>query len=160
MLQTSERECVDARNDPRHNSMYSCGSPKDKRSHSPRPPQRVAIEPARIHQELADLQDLLRGSAERARPVFKKLNLQVRLFPVERAGERPYLRAVATCQLDALTSDVNLYPHPSGRRKGGPTDPGDGAAGPLPTVRRSGERAASETTRLLPTPLDGGSGAQ
>ena len=51
---------------------------------------RVAVEPARIRQELANLQDLLRGSAERARPVFKKLNLQVRLFPVERAGERPY----------------------------------------------------------------------
>jgi site-specific DNA recombinase len=101
---------------------------------------RVAIEPARICQELANLQDLLGGSAERARPVFKKLNLQVRLFPVEREGERPYWRAVATCQLDALTSDVNLYPHPSGRRKGGPTDPGDGAAGPLPTVRRSRER--------------------
>ena len=31
---------------------------------------------------LSTLSGLLKGAAERARPVFKKLNLQVRLFPV------------------------------------------------------------------------------
>jgi len=79
---------------------------------------------------------------ERARPVFKKLNLQVRLFPVERAAERPW-RAVATCPLDALTGTMNFYPHPSGRRKRNPTDPKAGAGGGgCPTLRRSVERAA------------------
>jgi len=43
-------------------------------------------------------------------------------------------RAVATCQLDALTGDMNLYPSPTGRRKREPTDPGDGAAGPFVTT--------------------------
>jgi len=53
---------------------------------------------------------------ERTRPVFKKLGLQVRLFPVEPEGKRPYWRAVATCSLDALAGAFSFQPLPRGER--------------------------------------------
>ena len=66
------------------------------------------LEPGKIRQELANLAGLLRESAERARPVFKKLQLQVTLFPIQPEGERSYLKAVATCTLDALTGELPI----------------------------------------------------
>jgi hypothetical protein len=57
------------------------------------------IAPDAIRQELTDLAGLLRGSAERARPVLQKLEFQVRLYPIEPEGKRPYLKAVATATL-------------------------------------------------------------
>ena len=74
----------------------------------PEAASQVIVEPAKIRQELASLAGLLHESAEKARPVLKRLALQVRLFPVEPRGGRPYFRAIATCSLDALTGDVSL----------------------------------------------------
>jgi DNA invertase Pin-like site-specific DNA recombinase len=73
---------------------------------APVPP--VVLEPERVRQELANLAGLLRESVERARPVFRQLQLQVTLFPIEAAGERPHLKAVATCTLDALTTEFPI----------------------------------------------------
>jgi len=72
------------------------------------PVPRCVVEPDTIRKELAELAGLLRGSAERARPVFKKLHLQVTLFPIHPDGERPYLKAIATCSLDALTGELPI----------------------------------------------------
>jgi hypothetical protein len=66
----------------------------------------VVVDPTRIRQQLADLSTLLEGSAEHARPIFKKLDLDVRLCP--REGERPDLHAVATANLAALTREIPL----------------------------------------------------
>jgi hypothetical protein len=59
-------------------------------------------------QELTDLAGLLRGSAELARPALQKLDFQVRLYPIEQEGKRPYLKAVATATLEALRSELPL----------------------------------------------------
>jgi hypothetical protein len=48
---------------------------------------------------------LLRGSAERARPVLQKLDFQVCLYPVEQQGKRPYLKVVGAATLEALRDD-------------------------------------------------------
>jgi hypothetical protein len=68
----------------------------------------VSVDSAWVQKQLSDLSTLLKGSAERTRPIFKKLNLQVRLYPVQPKGERPHLRAVATADLDALTGEIPL----------------------------------------------------
>jgi hypothetical protein len=70
--------------------------------------QPVSVDPAWIGQQLTDLAALLKGSAERTRPILKKLNLQVRLYPVQPEGERPHLRAVATADLDVLAGEFPL----------------------------------------------------
>jgi hypothetical protein len=61
-----------------------------------------------IRHELANLAGLLSESADRARPVLRQLNLQVMLFPIHPEGERPHLKAVATCALDALTGEFPI----------------------------------------------------
>lgn len=70
--------------------------------------QPIALDQAWLRQQLSDVSTLLKGSAERTRPLFQKLNLQVRLCPVLRKGERPYLRAIATANLGALTGEIPL----------------------------------------------------
>jgi DNA invertase Pin-like site-specific DNA recombinase len=68
----------------------------------------VSVDAAWIQKELSNISTLLKGSAERTRPIFKKLNLQVRLYPIQPEGERPHLRVVATASLDALTGEIPL----------------------------------------------------
>jgi site-specific DNA recombinase len=106
------------------------------------------IEPARIRQELSHLSELLRGAAEIARPVFRTLKFQVRLFPIERPGERPFLRAVATATLGSLAGDVSLAPAPKTPR--GPSSGGGGRV--LAVVRRSlGKAAAARKSSQEPS---------
>ena len=70
--------------------------------------QPVSVDPAWVRQQLGDLSTLLKSSAERTRPILKKLNLQVRLVPVHPESGRPYLRAIATANLAAFTGEIPL----------------------------------------------------